>query len=87
MEKRKPTYDLGSFRDAARRGEVTVTRTAAQAAQRLGFDYDGMMSVIESMNRRHFYKSMTAYAALFQGEIAWKQIPYATRMEPKWFVT
>ena len=62
MEKRKPTYDLGSFRDAARRGEVAVTKTAAQAAHHLGFDYEGMMSVVESMERRHFYKSMTAYA-------------------------
>jgi len=70
MEKRKPTYDLGSFQDAARRGEVAVTRTAAQTAQRLGFDYDGMMAVIESMNRRHFYKSMTAYA----DNAAWQDV-------------
>jgi hypothetical protein len=27
MEKRKPTYDLGSFQDVARRGAVAVTRT------------------------------------------------------------
>lgn len=62
MEKRKATYDLGSFQDAARRGDIAVTKTAAQAAHHLGFDYDGMMSVVESMERRHFYKSMTAYA-------------------------
>jgi motility quorum-sensing regulator/GCU-specific mRNA interferase toxin len=70
MEKRKPTYDLGSFQDAARRGDVAVTKTAAQAAQRLGFDYNGMMSVVESMERRHFYKSMTAYA----DSTAWQDV-------------
>ena len=62
MEKRKPTYDLRSFQDAAQAGDLTMTMTAIRTAQALGVDRAGIVSVIQAMERGHFYKSMTAYA-------------------------
>mgnify|MGYP001806234945 CR=1 FL=1 len=59
MEKRTPTYDLASFKDAA--AHMAVTTTALQGAQGLGIGRKGMTVVIQTMERRHFYKSMTSY--------------------------
>lgn len=62
MEKRTPTYDLGSFKDAVKAGDLTITITAIRTAQSLGIDRSGIVSVLQTMTRRHFYKSMTTYA-------------------------
>lgn len=61
-EKRKPTYDLSSFQSWATTDEFRATGTAIRAAAELGFSSDDMVAVIQTMERRHFYKSMTSNA-------------------------
>ncbi len=58
-EKRKPAYDLGAFKAAAPRMRVTVVATRSAAA--LGFGRADIETVIQSMQRRQFYKSMTSF--------------------------
>lgn len=59
MEKRTPTYDLSSFKVAADR--VDFTTTALKSAKELGFNRIGVATFIQTMERSHFYKSMTSY--------------------------
>jgi motility quorum-sensing regulator / GCU-specific mRNA interferase toxin len=62
-EKRKPTYDLDAFKSAfSSVDRLNVTGTALKGAASLGFDRTDIVEVIQLMQRRHFYKSMTAYA-------------------------
>lgn len=63
MEKKKPTYDLGSIRAVfAKPATFTATKTAVQSAAALGFARDDMMGAIQQLKHQHFYKSMTAHA-------------------------
>lgn len=63
MEKRNPTYDLTAFQAAFGRVErLAVTGSVLRDAAALGFDRAGMVSVVQSMERRHFAKSMTSHA-------------------------
>ena len=57
-EKRKPTYDLEAFKAAAGRMRVTVVATRTAAA--LGFGRAEIKTMIQTMQRPHFYKSMTS---------------------------
>jgi len=61
-EKKKPTYDLEAFQsqcsDAA---SLNATTTAIKNGSDLGFTRQGMVDVIQTMRRAHFYKSMTSY--------------------------
>ncbi|HEY5049003.1 MAG TPA: type II toxin-antitoxin system MqsR family toxin [Rhizomicrobium sp.] len=62
MEKRKPSFDLEAFKAVGgdpRR--LVMTTTAYRSAQVLGFDRPLVTGVIRSMQRAHFYKSMTGY--------------------------
>ena len=62
-EKRKPTYDLDAFKAAFGSVEtLRVTGTALRGAAALGFGRAEIVATIQSMQRSHFYKSMTAYA-------------------------
>jgi motility quorum-sensing regulator/GCU-specific mRNA interferase toxin len=62
-EKRQPTYDLKAFKAAFNRVEkLAVTGTALRSAAALGFGRDEIVATIQTMQREHFYKSMTAYA-------------------------
>ncbi|MHB8708414.1 MAG: type II toxin-antitoxin system MqsR family toxin [Desulfuromonadales bacterium] len=62
-EKKKPTYDLDAFKATFATVErLAVTGTALRGAAALGFGRTEMVSTIQSMQRGHFYKSMTAYA-------------------------
>jgi motility quorum-sensing regulator/GCU-specific mRNA interferase toxin len=62
-EKRKPTYDLDAIKAAfAVPDRLRVTGTALRGAALLGFGRRDIVTVIQSMQRRHFYKSMTSYA-------------------------
>lgn len=62
-EKRKPTYDLNAFKTAFSVPErLNVTTTALRDAASLGFDRTDIVEIIHTMQRRHFYKSMTSYA-------------------------
>jgi len=63
-EKRKPTYDLEAFKAAfSTPGKLAVTGTALRGAAALGFGRSEILSTIQTMQRDHFYKSMTAYAS------------------------
>ena len=62
-EKRKPTYDLTAFRAAfADKDRLKVTGVALRSAADLGFGRAEIVATIESMQREHFYKSMTSYS-------------------------
>jgi motility quorum-sensing regulator/GCU-specific mRNA interferase toxin len=63
VEKRKPTYDLEAFQAAFSTIEgLNITGTALRSAAALGFDRTDIIDIIQIMQRRHFYKSMTSYA-------------------------
>lgn len=62
-EKRKPTYDIEAFKIAfANMERLSATGTALRSAAALGFGRAEIVATIQSMQRGHFYKSMTAYA-------------------------
>jgi motility quorum-sensing regulator / GCU-specific mRNA interferase toxin len=62
-EKRKPTYDLDAFKAAFNSEEkLVVTGTALRSAVALGFGRTEIVTTIQTMQREHFYKSMTAFA-------------------------
>lgn len=62
-EKRKPTYDIEAFKASFSSAErLALTGTALRGAAALGFGRTEIVSTIQSMQRGHFYKSMTAYA-------------------------
>jgi motility quorum-sensing regulator / GCU-specific mRNA interferase toxin len=62
-EKRQPTYDLKAFKAAFGRVEkLAVTGTALRSAAALGFGRAEIVDTIQTMQREHFYKSMTSYA-------------------------
>lgn len=60
-EKMKPTYDLAAFKQTFNHiKNLCITTTAVISAADLGFDRQGIIDIIQTMQRRHFYKSMTA---------------------------
>ena len=62
-EKRSPTYDLAAFKSSCSTVlKLNITFTAAQAALDLGFTQEDVVSVIQTMSRSQFYKSMTSNA-------------------------
>ena len=63
MEKRKPTYDLEAIKVAIGSAErLSITSSALRDAVELGFDRSGIADVIQGIERRMFYKSMTTHA-------------------------
>lgn len=62
-EKRKPTYDLDAFKAAFNGVEkLAITGTSLRGAAALGFGRAEIVRTIQTMQREHFYKSMTAFA-------------------------
>ena len=62
-EKRKPTYDLKAFKAAfSSVRKLAITTKARRSAAALGFSSAEIVATIQTMQREHFYKSMTAYA-------------------------
>lgn len=62
-EKRKPTYDLEAFQAAFdSEDKLALTGTALRHAASLGFGRKEIVDTIQTMQRGHFYKSMTSYA-------------------------
>jgi len=62
-EKRKPTYDLIAFKAACVDADkLNVTGAAVRSAAALGFGREDIAETIQTMQREHFYKSMTSYA-------------------------
>ncbi len=61
--KRKPTYDLDAFKAAFKSvGRLAVTGTALRSAAAPGFGRTEIVETIQTMQREHFCKSMTAFA-------------------------
>ncbi len=61
--KRRPTYDLEAFKTAFNSVEkLALTGTALRSAAALGFGRAEIVATIQTMQREHFYKSMTALA-------------------------
>lgn len=58
MEKRKPTYNLESFKQS----DFAITKKATQTAAELGLDDAGIRRIVSGMEPFMFYKSMTSYA-------------------------
>ena len=61
MSEKKPTYDLEAFQEQCGT-DLKATKIALRNAAALGFDRPGVVRVIQTMQRTHFYKSMTAHA-------------------------
>jgi motility quorum-sensing regulator/GCU-specific mRNA interferase toxin len=62
-EKLKPTYDLDAFKTAFNSVEkLAVTGTVLRSAASLGFGRAEIVTTIQTMQREHFYKSMTAFS-------------------------
>jgi motility quorum-sensing regulator/GCU-specific mRNA interferase toxin len=62
-DKKKPTYDLDAFKGAFSTVEkLNITRVATRTASDLGFNLRGIVDVLQTMQRIHFYKSMTSDA-------------------------
>jgi motility quorum-sensing regulator/GCU-specific mRNA interferase toxin len=63
VDKRKPTYDLEAFKAVCGKVETLhVSGTALRGAAALGFDSAEVAATVRTMQRQHFYKSMTSYA-------------------------
>lgn len=63
MEQLKPTYDLESIKsEFCAVARLRMTRTARNDALALGFLMQDVITVIQSMTRQQFYKSMTSQA-------------------------
>ena len=64
MEKRKPHHDLAGVKAAVRaRGADAFTATALVGVQAMGLDSSQAVSVVCSMTRTDFVKSMTTHAS------------------------
>lgn len=62
-EKRKPTYDLDAFKATFVTIErLAVTGSALRSAASIGCGRAEIVNTIQTIQRGHFYKSMTAYA-------------------------
>jgi motility quorum-sensing regulator / GCU-specific mRNA interferase toxin len=63
MEKRKPTHDLGAFKRAfCVDRTAAVTATALRTAAEMGMGLADMERAIATLERRHFFKSMTSHS-------------------------
>ena len=62
MEKRTPHCKLAVVKALVAAGKVRSTVSALAGGAALGFDFAGVVSVVEALTPRDFYKSMTTYA-------------------------
>jgi len=62
MEKQTPHCKLSVVKTMISAGKVRTTRTAREGATALGFDFDGMLTVVMALTQADFYKSMTTHA-------------------------
>ena len=62
-EKLKPTYDIDAIKAVfSTAKKLHATGTALKNAASLGFGRSEIVATIQSIERRHFYKSMTSFA-------------------------
>lgn len=63
MEKRSPHYDLSSIRQTfSTIDALRITRSAIITAEGLGLTLSDIVELIQTITRKHFYKSMTSIA-------------------------
>jgi motility quorum-sensing regulator / GCU-specific mRNA interferase toxin len=62
MEKGTPHCKLSLVKAMVKDGKVRTTKAAREGGTALGFDFDGMISVVMALTSVDFYKSMTTYA-------------------------
>jgi motility quorum-sensing regulator / GCU-specific mRNA interferase toxin len=62
MEKRVPRCQLSVVRELIEAGKVRSTFSALAGGAALGFNFDGMVSVVLALTAKDFYKSMTTHA-------------------------
>ncbi len=63
IEKRRPTYDLEAIKAVFSSVQgLRAKGSALRGAAALGFGGHGIVAGIQSMERRHFHKSMMSYA-------------------------
>ena len=62
MEKRTPHCKLSVVKALVEVGKVRSTMSALAGGAALGFDFDGIVSVVMALTSADFYKSMTTHA-------------------------
>jgi motility quorum-sensing regulator/GCU-specific mRNA interferase toxin len=62
MEKRSPHCPLSIVKTLIQQGKVRSTFSALTGGAALGFDFDGMLTVVLALTPKDFYKSMTTHA-------------------------
>lgn len=62
MEKGAPHYNLSVVKAMIVAGKVRSTVSALAGGAALGFDFEGIVSVIKELAPADFYKSMTTHA-------------------------
>jgi motility quorum-sensing regulator / GCU-specific mRNA interferase toxin len=62
MEKSTPHCKLSVIKSMIEAGKVRTTFSALSGAEMLGFDLDGMLTVVMALKSSDFYKSMTSHA-------------------------
>ena len=60
MEKRKPSHSLKAFQAAFSR-ERAITLTAARSARTLGLSVSDVAILVNKLEPKHFFKSMTSF--------------------------
>ena len=62
MEKKTPHCKLHTVKALIEAGKVRSTQSALIGGAALGFDFDGIVSVVLALDPTDFYKSMTTHA-------------------------
>lgn len=62
MEKKTPHCKLHTVKALIEAGKVRSTLSALTGGAALGFDFDGIVSVVMALAPADFYKSMTTHA-------------------------
>jgi motility quorum-sensing regulator/GCU-specific mRNA interferase toxin len=60
-EKRTPTYDIETIKQTfSSSAKLNMTTTALRSSAAIGFGKEEIVATIQTMQRSHFYKSMTS---------------------------
>jgi motility quorum-sensing regulator / GCU-specific mRNA interferase toxin len=62
MEKNTPHCKLATVKALVAEGKLRMTASSVTSAELLGFDRQGMLEVVLSLEPTDFYKSMTTHA-------------------------
>jgi len=62
MEKKTSHYKLSVVKKLIEAGRVRSTVSALAGGTALGFDFEGIVSVVRTLTQADFYKSMTTHA-------------------------